>query len=305
MASNFKVSDIGNFVAPFVNFIPLTIGGSKQPLLGFVNCVAQVMTAPPFKWNWNRSSVDFITTGGTQNYRNAPAWSSTTFSAGQIIIDSNNNGQRCIVAGTAGGSAPAWATGIFATTTDNTITWSNIGPLASIVQVSDFGFIERAQVQDINASTSTWKDLNIVQQLPRESGSSCPKTVCADSDDNASDITFRLSPVPPSGSTGLYPITIVYQKKVANYTDTAQSMSPLPDHFFHVYAYGVLALCYMYAEDPRYQMANQQFIARLLSYAEGLSEMEINIFLKNWNAILPGAPGFMARLQQGTQARQV
>jgi hypothetical protein len=45
----------------------------------------------------------------------------------QIVTDSNGNLQAVKTAGTSGGAAPAWNTAIGGNTTDNTVTWVNIG----------------------------------------------------------------------------------------------------------------------------------------------------------------------------------
>jgi hypothetical protein len=44
-----------------------------------------------------------------------------------VVLDSNNNLQAVKTGGTTGGSAPAWATTVGGTTTDNTVTWVCLG----------------------------------------------------------------------------------------------------------------------------------------------------------------------------------
>jgi hypothetical protein len=46
------------------------------------------------------------------------------YSVGNLIVDSNNNIQRCTTAGTSGGAHPIWATTIGSTTTDNSAVWT-------------------------------------------------------------------------------------------------------------------------------------------------------------------------------------
>jgi hypothetical protein len=58
---------------------------------------------------------------GTTN----PAWQAThAYVVGNLIVDSNNNIQRCTTAGTSGGSAPAWATTLSSTTSDSGAVWT-------------------------------------------------------------------------------------------------------------------------------------------------------------------------------------
>jgi hypothetical protein len=305
MSSTLKISDTINFCQPFIGFMPLSLGTNLQPALGMANSVAQVILAPPFRWNWNRSSADFVTSTAVQTYRPAGSWvSANSYAAGTVIIDSNGNGEKVITAGTSGGSTPAWATGMFATTTDGVgstaATWQNIGPLASIPQVSNFGYVDKAQIQDVN-NGSIWKELTPKLDLSRDSAISCPKFVAAQSDDNAGDITFRLMPVPGAA----YPISVNYQQAVTPFTSLNSTWAPIPDKLFYTYSYGFLALAYLYAEDVRFAAANQQFIARLLAHAEGLTQTEVQIFLNTWNSILGNVPAHMQNLQQGIQARGI
>jgi hypothetical protein len=99
------------------------------------------------------------------------AWAAThAYSAGAIILDSNNNVQRCTTAGTSGSSAPTWATVVGSTTTDSTVTWTLAGP--SWVWAASTATTLDQQVRDGNnniqqvvvtgttgGSTPTWSTL--------------------------------------------------------------------------------------------------------------------------------------------------
>jgi hypothetical protein len=299
MAANYKLSDTLNFVLPMVNYYPLTIGSSQQPFLGMCCSVAQVMLAPPFRHNFNRTAISFKTVSGTQTYVKVSAWvGNTPYVLGNVVLDSNNNGQKCTTAGTSSGSAPTWATGIFANTTDNTIVWQNIGPLTSIAQVNDFSYIEKAQVQDIN-NGNAWKDLSVNLNIGYDSdGQSCPKYISPQSDDNAGDVSFRLTPTPGA----VYPIHIIYQKLQVPFTSLGQTWAPIPDRLFYTYSYGVLALSYLYKGDARFAWASSQFITKMLSYAEGLDETQISQFLRNWQGTI-AEESRTQKMQQGNAAR--
>jgi hypothetical protein len=84
------------------------------------------------------------------------AWAaSTTYTAGQLITDSNMNVQMCIVAGTSGsGSHPTWASEVGEDTIDGTATWINCGvPGAQFVKVANAAtFLENLQVRYSNGS---------------------------------------------------------------------------------------------------------------------------------------------------------
>jgi hypothetical protein len=59
------------------------------------------------------------------------------YTVGTIIIDSNSNRQQVITAGTSGGSAPAWNRNQGQNTTDNTVTWRNLGSAYGYGPVAD------------------------------------------------------------------------------------------------------------------------------------------------------------------------
>jgi hypothetical protein len=57
-----------NFVQAALDFWVPTIGTSNEPAISAANMTQQVMLGPPFRWPWNRNSLTFNTTMGTQDY---------------------------------------------------------------------------------------------------------------------------------------------------------------------------------------------------------------------------------------------
>lgn len=74
-----------------------------------------------------------ITNGANKLYA-----TSTAFSKGDIIYDTNNNAQQCTTAGTTGGSAPSWATTLGATTSDGGVTWTRVTAQKGTVPFAGF-----------------------------------------------------------------------------------------------------------------------------------------------------------------------
>lgn len=63
----------------------------------------------------------------------SPAWAATTaYSVGQEVYDSNGNVEIVTVAGSSGGTTPAWNATVGGTTTDGTVTWLNLGAPISL-----------------------------------------------------------------------------------------------------------------------------------------------------------------------------
>jgi hypothetical protein len=52
----------------FLGYSTPTVGPANEPAISSANMVQQVMTSPPFRWAWNRSSLTFVTVIGTQDY---------------------------------------------------------------------------------------------------------------------------------------------------------------------------------------------------------------------------------------------
>lgn len=102
--------------------------------------------------------------GSTQNFSNVEApWAASTVTNLQTtIIDSNSNLQRCTaITGDfkTGGSAPTWNVTLGATTTDNHVTWSNLGTVSQYKLVNeadpdgDSSYIQSNTLNDISRFT--------------------------------------------------------------------------------------------------------------------------------------------------------
>ncbi len=92
-------------------------------------------TAP----NWS-TTVGAITSDGlvawldqgVQSAVTPPAWAAThSYSTDAKILDSHNNIQLATVGGTSGGASPIFSQTVGGTTTDGTVTWTNLGVIAT------------------------------------------------------------------------------------------------------------------------------------------------------------------------------
>src|ERR1700722_12892067 len=68
MASIITLQGTVNWGTSFVYFKPLNIGTANEPSITNANTILQTILGPPFRWNWNRSTVNVTTIAGTQDY---------------------------------------------------------------------------------------------------------------------------------------------------------------------------------------------------------------------------------------------
>jgi hypothetical protein len=217
---------------------------------------------------------------------------------GTFVIDSNGNVQKVTTSGTTGSSIPAFNGTLNATTTDNGVTWTNVGAIPNASASYNFSWIENASVQD--PTSLKWLQISNKVDLALDTASSRPQNISAELIGSLG-VTFRLMPVPDKA----YPVAITMQQSVPLITSINATWSPIPDDLGYVYNLGLLAFMYEFANDSRWAPTRQRFIAGLLGAAEGLSATEIDIFLTNFNAISLNPIERQMTLQQGVSHRQV
>lgn len=275
------------------------IGNYLEPALTSANTVLQTIVGPPFAWRWNRTVTGFVTAAGQQDYTLFNYAATTAVKLGWFTVDDAGNCQKCTTAGTTG-SGPTWNHTLAGTTTDGSVTWTNMGVVnTQAVGTYTFGWMETVSVQDTSVTPPKWFEIQTELCLGLDSSTGRPRNIAAQGDDGLGNITFRLMMVPDAS----YPVAITIQQKPPLFTSTDQTWAPVPDEFSRIYNWGYLSLMWLFSDDPRFAIANGKFVAQLLSAGEGLTETQKNIFLNNWNMIT-GVPTENAnKLVQGTQAR--
>src|ERR1700689_928331 len=127
----------------------LSIGGFKEPAITNANTVLQTILGRPFRWPENRAVIGFVATAGQQDYLLLYAWpANQLLSAGTFVIDSAGNAQKVTTAGTTGATIPSFNGALNGTTTDNTVTWTNVGAIPNASASYLYGWLENASVQD-------------------------------------------------------------------------------------------------------------------------------------------------------------
>lgn len=165
--------------------------------------------------------------------------------------------------------------------------------------VTNFGWIENASIQDVVATPSKWYEMSPKIDLALDTSQARSRDIAAQVDDGNGNIVFRLMPVPDKA----YPISITIQKKAALFTSLNGTWSPIPDEYSYIYQTGLLALMFLYSDDPRFATMNQKFVAHLLGASQGLTDTQRNIFLGAWMSITGQPILNQMNLQQGQNAR--
>jgi hypothetical protein len=275
------------------------IGNFGEPALTSANTILQTIVGAPFSWRWNRAIIGFITAAGQQDYTIFNYLASTNVKLGWYTIDDAGNSQKCTTAGTTG-TGPTWNHTVAGTTTDGSVTWTNLGPVLAEAQGSyTFAWIENSSVQDIIQGVPKWKEMSSKLVLGLESNESRPDHISAQIDDGLGNITFRLLATPDQA----YPVAITVQQKPSLFTSVNQTWNPIPDEYSHIYNWGFLSMMWLFADDPRFQTANSKFVTSLLSSHGGLTQTQLNIFLNNWQAVTGQQTQLAITQQQENQAR--
>lgn len=303
-SSSITIANTIRYAERFCFDRPSAIGNYLEPAITIANLILQTILGAPFAWRWNRVVTGFITTPGQQDYTLFNWAPLTVVGAGWVTVDTAGNCQKVTTAGTTGSSI-SWNTSPNSNTIDGSVTWANLGSINTPVnQMYKFDWIETVSVQaaDPNVPGSpAWIEITPMICLGLDSARSRPRHISAQGDDGQGNITFRLMPVPNQA----YPVAITLQQKPSVLTSINQTWSPIPDEYSRIYNWGVLALMFLFSDDPRFQMANQKFVTSLLAANQGLSQTEINIWLNNWQQVTGQPIAKDGKLTQGQQARGV
>jgi hypothetical protein len=170
--------------------------------------------------------------------------------------------------------------------------------------MGNFGWIEWAAAQDTDPANLRWYPLEPIGSLGIATEEARPRYISAQYDNASGTITFRLMPAPDVA----YPVQFDIQQKPNVFSNSApsplaQTWSPIPDEYSHLYTWGFEALGLLLANDQRFTEINSKFVSGLLATHQGLTETQVSIFLGNWFALTGSQQVLSDRLQQGVQAR--
>jgi hypothetical protein len=291
---------------------PSAIGNYLEPAKTAANFTMQTILGPPFRWWWNSQELTFTasqtaasanTTGNVVIAGGVLTLTVTSaFAINQLLLLSGFttvtqlNGQSIVVLTNTGTviTANINLPNVSSTADAGVVTAATNQDYT--LAVPQFSHIETASVLDISKTPAKWMGLTNKSSLSLEANIARPEFIEAYNQDAAGNVTFRLLPAPNLA----YPVSIHTQNAAPLITSLNQTWAPIPDYLQYIYNYGFLSLMWAFADDPRFQWANQKFITHLLGRADGLTALERNIFLNRWDD-LTGRQNL--DIQQGVSAR--
>jgi len=176
------------------------------------------------------------------------------------------------------------------------------------IGLTDFAFLEKVSLTDSNGTVFIVQDVYNTAALAVADTSTNqrarPNSACVVSGTYGTSIKVRFIAVPDKA----YVINLTYQKLVVPMTTLTGSTGTwlIPDQYQDIYNNLFVGEAMAIVDDPRSVQYRQRGISELLAKAEGLTEMQKNLFLEQYwmrsgRADMVGA----LRAQQGNAARGV
>ena len=176
------------------------------------------------------------------------------------------------------------------------------------IPLKDFGFLEKVSLTDSTGAVWPINDiyntgvLGIADATINKQGR--PNAVSVNSVTYGTNLKLRFMGCPDQA----YLITLTYQKLVVPMTTLTGATGTwvIPDQYQDIYNFLFLAEAMSVVDDAREVTYRRQGIAALLSKAEGLNDMQRNVFLDQYwmRQGRPDAAGPL-KVQQSAQARAI
>lgn len=150
-----------------------------------------------------------------------------------------------------------------------------------VFNVTDFAFLEKVSLLSADGTYGfELKDVyntNILG-LAATGDMAQPNSAAVKLYTPGTSVAIRFLPIPDQAYTGF----LTYQKFSTLFTVLGSTWAPIPDSFQDIFNNLFLAEAMALVDDAREQLYRQRGIAALLSKAEGLTEMQVNMFLDQY-----------------------
>lgn len=310
MAATITIQNTIDLTKPYLNWANLAIGTNNEPAFSAANLILQTIVGPPFVWPWNRSSVNFQTVQGQQDYTmsitNFGFIEAVNLQMCGVITSVVANGTIAVfqcVNNFAGGSidggfpAKVGITGCTTSGLNGTQTMTAATPtsftITTTVNVTEAESGALALAGKIFPIENKWGAITGASEQAR------PQFISTQlSNESGVSFTLRLLPVPDT----TYQVTVIYQLSPTPFTALSNTWG-IPDQLQYIYSYFFMFLMMDYFDDPRAARYRQLAVASLLSRADGLEASDRNLFLGNWLDLMREEQETTEKSSQGTQAR--
>lgn len=176
-----------------------------------------------------------------------------------------------------------------------------------VVALTDFSFLEKVSLTDGNGEVFEVLDVYNTAALGKGNATvnkqQRPNSVCVLAVTYGTNVTLRFMGVP----NAIYNVTLTYQKLVTPLSALtgASGTWAIPDQYLDIYNNLFVGEAMAVVDDARAVQYRQRGIAALLAKAEGLTELQKNMFLDQFWARDSQQQARSLRMQQGAQARGV
>ena len=318
MAATVTLLKTIQWVMPYLNWANLVIGTAGEPAISSANLVLQTIVGPPFRWPWNRSTANFQTTQGVQDYSLNIAqfgfMESVSAQMCGVITSVIANGTTAVfqaINNFGGGAIDGFVTsgGVTQGTTPVVIsgcTTIQLNGTQTMIAATPTSFTINSSVVVTEAESGALALAGKIFPLELKWGAGTEANEQArpqfifqqESNESGTTFTLRLLPVPDT----TYQVNLIFQQAPVPFFDTSATWG-IPDQLQYIYNYLFLFLMLDYFDDPRAGRFRQLGIAALLSRADGLELSDRNLFLGNWLDLMREEQSEGESTQQGTQGR--
>jgi len=307
-----QLSTTLNWVISFVNYLSQTIGTNNEPAITNANNIKNLfLSVDVGPWSWNRSTINFQTVVGQQDYTQSiisasvpifgyletatyqPSATITNIvGSGTIATITANNafiaGNKVTITGLTH-TAFNVTNQIILTATPTQFTFTSA---TSLVSTADSGLAVSGQIVQFD-------DVKNAEPLSESNDLQQPASIAVQSDDGAGNIKFRMMGVPDAQ----YNIVLNFQMASQPFTTTSSTWSPIPDRYGYIYNRGFLAETLEPIDAQRAMVEKQRFVMSLISIAEGMDLSQKIIFMAQYLNIDAQTAAKMLGVQQGTAAK--
>ena len=304
------------YAQPFVQYAPLTAGYGLEPSTSICSMIRNSLLSAPITWYFNRNELTFSTVVGQQDYPTSITSNDFSFiekvaltdDQGNVyeLKDSLNNTALAVSSFQQRPSACS-AQKVYYTTGQQYVNFRFLGVPDKIYTVTvtyqklqpQFGPFAITSAANASGGNTAYTGTFDTYSLP----TGAPVVVTG----------FTGSMIVNNGTFSVVSCTstTLTLNNSAGVSNSASafavniSWSPLPDSFSDIYNNLFLSEMLAVNDDVRAQQYRARGVAAFLAKASGLTEMQRNVFLTQWQMRMAQAQSMTQFIQQGNQGRTI